>query len=67
MLLTCSHLATMLADSIGLIKVEARALVAAFYDELTRALETGEPVVLAGFGEFKGNEGRVSFSSALKA
>jgi len=43
----------MLADSIGLTKVEARDLVAAFYDELILALENGEKVHLAGFGDFQ--------------
>ena len=37
--LTRSHLAAMLTDSIGLTKVEARDLVAAFYDELILALD----------------------------
>ena len=64
--LTRSHLATMLSDS-GLSKREARALVGSFYEELILALETGEMVVLTGFGEFKVNEGRVSFSPARKA
>lgn len=50
-----------------LTKVEARDLVASFYEELTLALETGESVFLAGFGEFRVTEGRVSFSPALKA
>ncbi len=61
--LTRSQLAAMLADNIGLTKVEARDLVASFYEELTLALETGESVFLAGFGEFQVTEGRVSFFS----
>ena len=51
----------MLADAIGLTKVEARDLVAGFYDELILALETGESVILTGFGEFRVAEGRVGF------
>lgn len=65
--LTRSQLAFMLADSIGLTKVEARNLVASFYEELTLALETGEMVHLAGFGDFQVTEGRVTFQQALRA
>ena len=65
MILTRSQLAAMLADTIGLTKVEARNLVAGFYDELILALETGEKVHLAGFVDFQVTEGRVAFQQAL--
>jgi hypothetical protein len=49
--LTRSHLATMLTDSIGLSKSEARSFVASFYEELTYTLEAGEKVPGSEFSE----------------
>jgi integration host factor subunit alpha len=51
--LTKAELAELLFQHVGLNKSEAKDLVDAFFDEISGALERGESVKLAGFGNFQ--------------
>lgn len=53
MTLIKAELADMSLEKIGLNKREAQDLVDSFYEETRIALETGESVKLAGFGNFQ--------------
>jgi len=50
---TKPQLAAMLLDQLGINEREAEGLVNSFYGEIRLALETGESVKLAGFGNFQ--------------
>lgn len=51
--LTKAELAELLFEQVGLNKREAKGMVEAFFDEIGDALERGEFVKLAGFGNFQ--------------
>lgn len=51
--LTKADLANLLFEQVGLNKREAKDMVDAFFDEINAALERGETVKLAGFGNFQ--------------
>ncbi|MDR9389559.1 MAG: integration host factor subunit alpha [Wenzhouxiangella sp.] len=53
MTLTKAELASMLFDQVGLNKREAKDFVDAWFETITRALESGEDVKLSGFGNFQ--------------
>ena len=53
MTLTKAELASMLFDQVGLNKREAKDFVEAWFETITRALESGEDVKLSGFGNFQ--------------
>lgn len=59
----------MLLDELGPNKREAKDLVESCYDKICIALETGESVNLAGFGNFEKRDDVVAFhpSAKLKA
>jgi len=50
--LTKAELAILLNEKVGLNRVESKEMVQAFFDELMLALEGGDSVKLAGFGNF---------------
>lgn len=50
--LTKADLVDRLFDELGLNKREGKELVDQFFEELSVALETGQPVKLSGFGNF---------------
>jgi integration host factor subunit alpha len=52
MALTKASMAESLFDELGLNKREARELVDSFFEDLRRALATGEQIKLSGFGNF---------------
>jgi integration host factor subunit alpha len=52
MALTKASMAESLFNELGLNKREARELVDSFFEDLRRALATGEQVKLSGFGNF---------------
>jgi len=52
MTLTKSDLEHLLFENVGLNKREAKEMVASFFDEILKALEDGQCVKLAGFGNF---------------
>ena len=66
MTLTKSILAASLVDQLGLSKIEAKDLVEGFYDEIVRALQAGETVGLAGFGEFVDFEPSAALTKATR-
>ncbi|MFN9211933.1 MAG: integration host factor subunit alpha [Betaproteobacteria bacterium] len=51
--LTKAELADALFEQLGLNKREAKEMVDLFFDEIRQALARGEPVKLAGFGNFQ--------------
>jgi integration host factor subunit alpha len=51
--LTKAELADALFDRLGLNKREAKDMVDGFFDEISQALQRGEPVKLSGFGNFQ--------------
>lgn len=51
--LTKSELAGLLFEQVGLNKREAKDIVEAFFGEIRTALERGDNVKLAGFGNFQ--------------
>ena len=51
--LTKAELSELLFEHVGLNKREAKDMVEAFFDEISDALERGELVKLAGFGNFQ--------------
>jgi integration host factor subunit alpha len=53
MTLTKAELADILYDQVGLNKREAKDMVEAFFEEVRRALESGDSVKLSGFGNFE--------------
>ncbi|MBF6570725.1 MAG: integration host factor subunit alpha [Candidatus Binataceae bacterium] len=53
MTLERTTLASLLSEKIGLNGREAKDMVEAFFDEIGAALERGEGVKLAGFGNFR--------------
>lgn len=53
MTLTKAELADQLTQTLGLNKREAMAMVDGFFEEIRAALESGETVKLAGFGNFQ--------------
>jgi integration host factor subunit alpha len=52
MALTKADLAEKLFEELGLNKREAKEMVESFFEEIRTALEAGEQVKLAGFGNF---------------
>ncbi|MCP4044221.1 MAG: integration host factor subunit alpha [Gammaproteobacteria bacterium] len=52
MALTKANLAARLFDDIGLNKREAREIVEGFFEEIRVGLESGQPIMLSGFGRF---------------
>ncbi|MCP4043578.1 MAG: integration host factor subunit alpha [Gammaproteobacteria bacterium] len=52
MALTKANLAARLYDDIGLNKREAREIVEWFFKEIRAGLESGQPIMLSGFGRF---------------
>ena len=50
--LTKADLVDRLFDELGLNKREGKEMVDQFFEELSVALETGQPVKLSGFGNF---------------
>lgn len=52
MALTKAHLTEALYNELGLSKVEAKAIVESFFEQVRGALEIGEQVKLSGFGNF---------------
>ena len=52
MTLTKARLTESLYNQLGLSKVEAKAIVESFFEEVRGALEMGEQVKLSGFGNF---------------
>ncbi|MCP4040616.1 MAG: integration host factor subunit alpha [Gammaproteobacteria bacterium] len=52
MALTKANLTTRLYDSIGLNKHEAMDIVEDFFEEIRGSLESGQPIMLSGFGRF---------------
>ncbi|MCX7897625.1 MAG: integration host factor subunit alpha [Rhodocyclaceae bacterium] len=53
MTMTKAELAEALFEKVGLNKREAKDMVEAFFDEISKALEAGEAVKLSGFGNFQ--------------
>ncbi|MDR2000501.1 MAG: integration host factor subunit alpha [Zoogloeaceae bacterium] len=53
MTLTKAELADLLFDKVGLNKREAKDMVEAFFEEISKALQAGEGVKLSGFGNFQ--------------
>ena len=53
MTLTKAELSDLLFEKVGLNKREAKDMVEAFFDEMSLALEGGDAVKLAGFGNFQ--------------
>lgn len=51
--LTKAELAELLFEQVGLNKREAKDIVDAFFEEIRDALERGESIKLAGFGNFQ--------------
>ena len=51
--LTKAELAELLFEQVGLNKREAKDMVETFFDEIRKALESGEAVKLSGFGNFQ--------------
>jgi len=51
--LTKAELAELLFERVGLNKREAKDMVEIFFEEIARALESGEVVKLSGFGNFQ--------------
>jgi integration host factor subunit alpha len=51
--LTKAELAELLFEQVGLNKREAKDMVEAFFEEIGDALERGESIKLAGFGNFQ--------------
>lgn len=51
--LTKAHLADLLFEQIGLNKREAKDMVEAFFDCISKQLEQGEEVKISGFGNFQ--------------
>ncbi len=52
MALTKAELAENLFENIGITKRDAKETVEAFFEEIRKALESGEQVKLSGFGNF---------------
>ncbi len=52
MTLTKANLAARLFDDIGLNKREAREIVENFFEEIRAGLESGQSIMLSGFGRF---------------
>lgn len=50
---TKAELVEVIFHELGLNKREAKELLEQFFEEMTRALATGEPVKLSGFGNFE--------------
>ncbi|MFN4263741.1 MAG: integration host factor subunit alpha [Thioalkalivibrionaceae bacterium] len=50
--ITKAELALALYDELGLNKRESKEFVEAFFEEISRALESGDNVKLSGFGHF---------------
>lgn len=53
MTITKATLTHLLFDKMALTKLEAKAIVDLFFDEMKLALASGEAVKLSGFGSFK--------------
>jgi integration host factor subunit alpha len=53
MSLTKAELAGLLFDKVGLNKREAKDMVEAFFEEVSKALQAGDGVKLSGFGNFQ--------------
>jgi len=53
MTLTKAELSDILFEKVGLNKREAKDFVEEFFEEIRRALESGESVRLSGFGNFQ--------------
>ncbi|MDO4429933.1 MAG: integration host factor subunit alpha [Lonepinella koalarum] len=53
MTLTKIEMADNLVEKFGLNKVEAKALLEGFFEEIRKALENGQNVKLSGFGNFE--------------
>jgi integration host factor subunit alpha len=53
MTLTKADLADLLFEKVGLNKREAKDMVECFFEEVRKALETGQGVKLSGFGNFQ--------------
>jgi len=53
MTLTKADLADLLFEKVGLNKREAKDMVEVFFEEIRKALETGDQVKLSGFGNFQ--------------
>ena len=53
MALTKADMAEYLFEELGLNKREAKDMVECFFEEVRKALETGEGVKLSGFGNFQ--------------
>lgn len=53
MTMTKAELADLLFEKVGLNKREAKDMVEAFFEEVRKALETGDSVKLSGFGNFQ--------------
>ena len=51
--LTKAELAELLFEQVGLNKREAKDMVETFFNEIRKALESGEAVKLSGFGNFQ--------------
>lgn len=52
MALTKAELAENLFENVGMNKRDAKEIVEAFFEEIRKALESGEQVKLSGFGNF---------------
>lgn len=53
MALTKADIAEKLFEDLGLNKREAKEIVELFFEEIKRALESGEQVKISGFGKFE--------------
>jgi integration host factor subunit alpha len=53
MTLTKAELADLLFERLGLNKRESKDMVECFFEEIRKALETGDSVKLSGFGNFQ--------------
>lgn len=53
MALTKADIAEKLFEDLGLNKREAKEIVELFFEEIKRALQTGEQVKISGFGKFE--------------
>ncbi|MCP3677559.1 MAG: integration host factor subunit alpha [Deltaproteobacteria bacterium] len=52
MALTKANLAARLYEEIGLNNREAKEIVESFFEEIRASLESGQPIMLSGFGRF---------------
>ena len=52
MTITKAELAALLNEKVGLNRLESKDMVQAFFEEIVAALEGGDSVKLAGFGNF---------------